>query len=103
MGGSRLRVASQIVLNLTEREFERMFTLLEPVAMARPLILNMIKAVRATGSDHLRLQLKRDTASQIIRLLRELDAQGTVLVSRAAAFRGNGACSAAHYFVGTGA
>jgi hypothetical protein len=26
-----------------------------------------------------------------------------IIMSRAAAFRGNGACSAAHYFVGTGA
>jgi hypothetical protein len=31
------------------------------------------------------------------------DAKWDILMSRATAFRGNGACSAAHYFVGTGA
>lgn len=62
--------AHMITLHLTRAEAEQFYKIMEPIAMARPLFLNiglMMKADRnGTGFS---LQLKRNTADQIRKIL----------------------------------
>ena len=74
---------------------------------ATPVLAQLLKATnRLSDAEPLmRRALTIDEASfgpEHPNVARDLNILAALL-SRAAAFRGNGACSAAHYFVGTGA
>ena len=84
-------MAQQIILRLTEKECERFYTIIEGMAQCRPLLLNVIKAMRAMSpDDHLTLRLKRDTADQILKVLRELDPGFSVRINTIRAIQAAG-------------
>jgi hypothetical protein len=56
-------MAKSIILHLTREEAEQIYKIMEPIAMARPLFLNILLMMRSASG--LSLQLKRDTADQI--------------------------------------
>lgn len=62
--------AKSIILHLTREEAIQMYKIMEPIAMARPLFLNIILMMKADLSGvGFSLQLKRNTADQIRKIL----------------------------------
>jgi hypothetical protein len=59
-------MAKAIVLHLTREESVQLYKIMEPIAMARPLFLNILLGMKADLSGTgFSLQLKRNTADQI--------------------------------------
>lgn len=63
-------MAIPIVLHLTRSEAEQLYKIMEPIAMARPLFLNILLMMKADRSGTgFSLKLKRNTADQIRKIL----------------------------------
>jgi hypothetical protein len=73
-------MATSIVIRMTEEEANRIYTLLEPIAMARPLFLNVALSVRTqTLADKRVLRMKRNTADLLRGILEQVDPKSAVL------------------------
>jgi hypothetical protein len=73
-------MATSIVIKMTEEEANLIYTLLEPIAMARPLFLNVALRLKThTAADKRVLRMKRNTADLLRGILAEVDPKGTVL------------------------
>jgi hypothetical protein len=78
-------VVQGIVLVLTREEAETLYKVLEPVAMARPLFLNVILAMRSMTPHDIRLQMKRNTADQLRMILAGVDSARSIFLNTGAA------------------
>lgn len=62
--------AKSIILHLTREEAIQIYKIMEPIAMARPLFLNIMLMMKADRSGTgISLQIKRNTADQIRKIL----------------------------------
>jgi hypothetical protein len=58
--------AKSIILHLTREESIQIYKIMEPIAMARPLFLNILLGMKADrAGTGITLQMKRNTADQI--------------------------------------
>jgi hypothetical protein len=69
-----------IIVKMTEDEANRLYTLIEPIAMARPLFLNVALSLKThVAADKQVLRMKTNTAALLRRILEQVDPKSTVL------------------------
>jgi hypothetical protein len=71
---------TSIVVRMSEEEANRIYGILEPISMARPLFLNVALSLKThVESDKRTLRMKRNTADLLRGILAEVDPKSTVL------------------------
>jgi ABC-type phosphate transport system auxiliary subunit len=84
------RGVQAIILVLSREEAERMYKILEPMAMARPILLNLIIALRSMTAHDIRLQLKRNSADQLRMILSTFDSARQIFLNVGASIEAAG-------------